>query len=161
MQQFIYKNHNDGTKGPRLLGQIMLGAGLVVILVRLLFDMDTDPMKVALVGGGAILIGLIMSTIKSRILIDFAGKKYKEYQTILWYNMGDWMDLPLVHKAEIVQHSFRKTFVPNGITPTMSAQVTIYKVVLLADGRKFLVLDYAKEKKAALALEELKEGLGI
>ncbi|PZX58309.1 hypothetical protein LV84_01514 [Algoriphagus ratkowskyi] len=161
MQQFIYRNQNDGTKGPRLLGQILLGAGILVILVALLFDMETDPLKIAIVGGGAFLIGLIMSSMKSRILIDFDRKKYKEYQTILWYKMGDWMNLPSVNQAEIVQHSFRRTFVPNGITPTMSGQVTIHKVVLLTDGRKFLALDYNNEKHAALALEELKEGLGI
>mgnify|MGYP003638770122 CR=1 FL=1 len=161
VQQFIYRNQNDGTKGPRLLGQIFLGSGLLVMLMVLLFDVETDPLKFALVGGGAILIGVIMSSIKSRILIDFERRKYKEYQSILWYKMGDWMDLPSVNKAEIVQHSFRRTFVPNGITPTMSGQVTVHKVVLLVDGRKFLALDYNDEKKAVRALEELMAGLGI
>jgi hypothetical protein len=161
VQQFIYRNQNDGTKGPRLLGQIFLGAGLLVMVMALVLDVETDPLKLALVGGGALLIGLIMSSFKSRIVIDFERKKYKEYQTILWYKIGDWMDLPSVNKAEIVQHSFRRTFIPNGITPTMSGLVTVHKVVLLTDGRKFLALDYNDEKKAVRALEELMSGLGI
>lgn len=161
MRYFYYKSQNDGTKGPRLLGQIFLGAGLVVMLVPLFFEVETDPLKIALVGGGAFLTGLILSSIKSRILIDFDRKKFKEYKSIIWFKYGEWKVLPEIEQVELIHHSFRKSYVPNGITPTLSGQVTSYKIVLLANGAKFLVLEYTEEKDAIVALEEVKERLGI
>ncbi len=161
MKQFKYVNQNDGTKGPRLLGQIFFCAGLFVMLVPIFFDVETDPLNIVLVGGGAFLIGVILGSIKSRILIDFERKKFKEYQTILWFTFGEWLELPAVEKVEMVHHSFRSSYIPNGITPTLNGPITLYKVVLLANGTKFLAFAFNKEKDAVVALEEIRHGLGI
>lgn len=161
MQYFNHKSRNDGTKGPRILGQILLASGVIVILIPFLADLDTEPLKIALVGGGAILIGIILSSLKSGTLFDFKCRKFKEYQRILWFESGEWKQLPEIDHVEMIHHTFRTSFIPNGITPTMNGLVTIYKIVLLANGAKFLVLDYSQEKEAVAAMEGIKRGLSI
>ena len=161
MQNFNYKSRNDGTKGPRILGQILLASGLIVILVPFFDELDTEPLKIALVGGGAILIGIILSSLKSGILFDFQRRKFKEYQRILWFESGEWEALPEINHVELIHHTFRTSFIPNGITPTMNGPVTVYKIIMLANGAKFLVLEYIQEKEAAAALEEINSALGI
>lgn len=161
MQNFNYKNRNDGTKGPRILGQILLASGLIVILVPFFDELDTEPLKIALVGGGAILIGIILSSLKSGFLFDFQRRKFKEYQRILWFESGEWELLPEINHVELIHHTFRTSFIPNGITPTMNGPVTVYKIILLAKGTKFIALDFRKEKDAILAIQSIKEGLGI
>lgn len=161
MKYFNYKSRNDGTKGPRILGQMLLASGVIVILVPFFADLDTEHLKIALVGGGAILIGIILSSLKSGTLFDFQSRKFKEYQRILWFESGEWEQLQEIDHVELIHHTFRTSFIPNGITPTMNGQVTIYKIVLLVSGAKFLVLDFTREKDAIAALEEIKNGLGI
>ncbi len=161
MQYFKYRSKNDGTKGPRTLGQIILASGLIVILVPLFADLDTEHLKIALVGGGALLIGIILSSLNSGTLFDFQSRKFKEYQRILWFESGEWEALPEIDQVELIQHTFRTSFIPNGITPTMNGQVTNYKIVLLADGTKFLALDFSREKDAISALEEIKNALRL
>lgn len=160
MKHFNHKNQNDETKGPRILGQIFLASGLLVILVAFFLELETDPLKVILVAGGALVIGFILASIKSGILIDFQNDQFKEYKKILWFSFGEWEALPQVGHVELIQHSFQSSYIPNGITPTLNGQITRYKVVLLANNKKFLVLDYAKEKDAAAALDEIQKGLG-
>lgn len=161
MDQFTYIRQNDGTKGPRLLGQILLASGIFVILVPLFVDLDTDPLKLGLVGGGAGLFGIILSSIKSRIVFDFERRLYKESHSILWSKSGEWEPLPEIGHVELIHHSFRTSYTPNGITPTLNGQVTIYKIVLLANGAKFLVLDFNREKDAVVALEKISKSLGL
>mgnify|MGYP003662305248 FL=1 len=161
MDQFTYIRQNDGTRGPRLLGQILLASGIFVILVPLFVDLDTDPLKLALVGGGAVLFGIILSSIKSRIVFAFERKLYKESHSILWFKSGEWEPLPEIDHAELIHHSFRTSYTPNGITPTLNGQVTLYKIVLLANGAKFLVLDFNREKDAVVALEKIKSALEV
>ncbi|WP_057937071.1 hypothetical protein [Algoriphagus resistens] len=161
MKHFNYKNQNDGTKGPRILGQIFLASGLLVILVAFFVEVETDPLKVVLVAGGAVVIGFILASIKSGILIDFQNYQFKKYKRILWFSFGEWEALPQVGHLELIHHSFRSSYIPNGITPTLNGQITLYKVVLLANNKKFLVLDYTKEKDAVAALDEIEKGLGI
>lgn len=161
MKHFNHKNQNDGTKGPRTLGQIFLASGLLVILVAFFVELETDPLKVILVAGGALVIGFVLASIKSGILIDFQNDQFKEYKKILWFSFGEWEALPHVGHVDLIHHSFRSSYIPNGITPTLNGQITRYKVVLLANNKKFLVLDYTKEKDAIAALDEIKKGLGI
>ncbi|RAI94926.1 hypothetical protein [Algoriphagus yeomjeoni] len=161
VKHFDYKSRNDGTKGPRILGQILLASGVIVIITPFFADLDTDNLKIALVGGGALLIGIILSSLRSGTLFDFQSRKFKEYQRILWFESGEWEVFPDIDHLELIHHTFRTSFTPNGITPTMNGLVTIYKIVLLANGAKFLVLDYTQERDAVKALEEIKIGIGI
>ncbi|MBN7814361.1 hypothetical protein [Algoriphagus pacificus] len=140
---------------------IFLTAGGIVLLVPLYFEVNTDPQKIGIVGGGAFLIGLLMVSIYSGTLIDFEENRFKEYQSILWVKIGDWQELPKIEKVELIHHTFQSRNTPNGISPTLSQVITIYKCVMLVDGTKFLVLDYNQEKDAVMALEKIKSGLGI
>ena len=159
--KFIYKNKNDETTGPRLLGYIFLASGIIVIIISLITDLETEHTKIALVSGAALVIGVILSSFNSRILFDFHSRKLKKYQSILWFKSGEWEQLPEIDKVELIHHSFRTSYIPNGITPTLNGQKTIYKIVLLANGAKFLALDFNREKDAIDALEKIKRALRI
>lgn len=161
LSQFNHKNKSSGINGTRLLSLIFLTAGGIVLLVPLYFEVNTDPQKIGIVGGGAFLIGLLMVSIYSGTLIDFEENRFKEYQSILWVKIGDWQELPKIEKVELIHHTFQSRNTPNGISPTLSQVITIYKCVMLVDGTKFLVLDYNQEKDAVMALEKIKSGLGI
>jgi hypothetical protein len=147
--------------GVRLLGLILIPAGILVLLVPFFFEVSTDPQKIGMVGGGSFLVGIFMVSIYSGTLIDFDRSRFKEYQSILWFKTGEWHELPKIEHAELILHSFRSRNTPNGITPTLLGEVTIYKCVLLSNGTKFLALDFTREKDAVDALEEIKKGLGI
>ncbi len=161
MDQFNHKNQNSGINGARLLGICLISAGLIVLLVPIFIDVSTDSQKIGLVGGGAFLFGMLLISIYSGIRIDFRSNRFKEYKSVLWFKFGQWEELPKIEHAELILHSFRSTNTPNGISPTLSREVTIYKCVLLANGTKFLALDFSKEKDAIAALEEIKERLEI
>lgn len=107
------------------------------------------------------MIGMFLISIYSGTLIDFQKHRFREYQSIFWFKLGQWQKLPKIEHAELILHSFRSRNTPNGITPTLSGLVTIYKVILLANGTKFLALDFNLEKDAVEALEEIKNELGI
>ena len=94
-------------------------------------------------------------------LLDFDKSGYKEYQSIFWIKLGTWQELLPIERAELVIHSYRSKNTPNGISPTLVQDITIYKCVLIANGTKFLALDFAKEKDAVAALERIKRGLKI
>ncbi|MFC5626800.1 hypothetical protein [Algoriphagus winogradskyi] len=161
MSRFNYKTGSSGINGPRLLGVILISAGIIVLLVPVFHQVSTDPQKIGIVGGGSFFVGLVMVSIYTGTQIDFHRNRFKAYQSILWIKIGDWQELPKIENAELILHSFRSTNTPNGISPTLSRDVTIYKCVLLSNGAKFLALDFAKEKDAVAALEEIKKGFGI
>ncbi|MEN2280689.1 hypothetical protein AAGF08_01025 [Algoriphagus sp. SE2] len=161
MSLFNHKNESSGINGARLLGLILIPAGILVLLVPFFFEVTTDPQKIGMVGGGSFLVGIFMVSIYSGTLIDFDKRLFKEYQSILWFKIGEWQELPKIEKAELILHSFRSTNTPNGISPTLSQNITIYKCVLLANGTKFLAFDFNKEKDAVFALEKIKKDLGI
>ncbi|SFA76692.1 hypothetical protein [Algoriphagus aquimarinus] len=160
MDQFNHKNLSSGINGSSLLGLILLAAGLIVLLVPLFIEVNTDSQKIWIVGGGALVIGMLIVSIYSGTLIDFRRNEFKEYQSILWFRIGEWQKLPKIERVELILHSYRSTNTPNGISPTLSREVTIYKCVLIANGTKFLALDFTREKDAVLALEEINERLG-
>lgn len=110
--------------------------------------------------GISFLLGLLSLSTFTGTIIDFESNKFKEYQSIFWVKFGEWQELPKIELAELILHSFRRTNTPNGISLTLSREITIYKCVLLANGTKFLALDFPKEKDAVVALEEIKKGIG-
>ncbi len=161
MNHFNHKNLNYGINGSRILGICLLGAGLIVLLIPMFFEVATNPQKIGLVGGGAVLLGTVLIAMSAGTELDFQNNRFREYYSVGWFKFGEWQDLPKIEHAEMIIHSFRSQHIPNGITPTMSGEVTLYKCVLLAGGSKFLVFDYSREKDAIAALLEVKAGFGI
>lgn len=156
-------NHTYRTiwSGGRFLGLILISMGVVVVLTPLFMEVETEVLEIGLVAGIPTLIGLILISTYTGTLLDFQNRKYKEYQSVFWFKFGEWQELPKIERAEMVLHSFRSRNVPNGISPTLSGEVTIYKCVVIANGTKFLALDFAREKDAIAALQKIKTGLRL
>lgn len=102
-----------------------------------------------------------MISISEGTQIDFEANKFKAYQSILWIKFGDWQNLPKIENAELIHYVYTETNTPNGISPSLSAEVTVYKCVLVSGGKKFMVFDYSKEKDAIVALDIIRCGFKL
>lgn len=157
---FHYRNSSAASSGPRVLGFLLLGAGLLVLLSPWFMHGGSSLQKTFLVGVGAGLIGLLLLTLSSGILLDFEVNRVKWYQNFLGTKFGNWEPMPPIRHAELIHHTFQSKNTPNGITPTMSGQKTVYKCVLRSEKAVFLSLDFAREKDAIQAMEELQQLIG-
>lgn len=135
--------------------------GLIVLAVPFLMEVVTPIYKVIMVGGGAVIIGVIMISISEGTLIDFDANQFKSYQSILWIKFGEWQSLPPIENAELIHYTFAESNLPNGISPTISWNTTVYKCVLISGGKKFMVFDSSKEKDAIEALDKIRTGIKI
>ncbi|MEB2783442.1 hypothetical protein [Algoriphagus persicinus] len=160
MPHFIHKNQSHWS-GFHLIGVLLISIALIIWVTSYLFDNKTDPLTLYLIVGISFLLGLLSLSTFTGTLIDFEGNKFKEYQSIFWIKFGEWQELAKIEQVELILHSFRRTNTPNGISPTLSREITIYKCVLVAGGTKFISLDFVSEKEAIKALQTLKSGLGI
>lgn len=158
--QFNYKKRTPWS-GSHLAGVVTLSIALIIWATSNFIENETDPFTLYMIVGFFLFLGILSLSTYSGNLIDFDGSRFKEYQSIFWFKLGEWKELPKIDHAELILHSFRSRNTPNGISPTLSRDITIYKCVLLTEGAKFLALDFAREKDAVAALEEIKSGLGI
>lgn len=158
---FDYKNSNSYTSGPKLLGFILLTVGVFVLLSPFFISSGSSLEKTMVIGVLALIIGGILATMSSGIFVDFNKKRWRNYDSVLGFRLGNWQDLPKIEKADLVVHQFRGRNTPNGITPTLSGKLTLHKCVLLTNEEAYLVFDYSKGKNAIKALEELKRGLDL
>jgi len=129
MKIFNFKNRRLFS-GPHLLGTLLILSGFVALIGDLFFIRESSPEKVILVGGGAIILGLIIISSYSGTLIHFSGKRYKEYFSLGGYKFGEWTALPPILKVMVVSTSFIETNTPNGISPTLSRKVTDYRLLV-------------------------------
>ncbi|WP_296698473.1 hypothetical protein [Algoriphagus sp.] len=160
-RQFTYKKQSPGIDSAQLLGICLIACGIIVLLFPFFFEVNTNSLKIGIVGGGAVLIGFLLLSIHSGVIINFQTRKFKEYQSFLWFKMGEWVELPKIEGVELIHHSYKSVNTPNGISPTLSSNTTVYKCVLIANGTKFLAFDFNKEKDAIEAMKEIGDGLGI
>lgn len=151
-------NKNNGF---RLGGIVLILMGLIVFGVPLFMEVETEPIKIILVGGIPIVLGIFLISTYSGTLIDFEDRKIKKYQSILWIKLGHWQKLPLIQNAELIHYTYRHQNLPNGISPTISSEVITYKCVLTLRGREFIVFDYQKEQDAIAALDRIRNGLRL
>ncbi len=158
MNLFHYTIQRNGIKSA---GKVVILTGLIVLAVSFLIEVETPFYKVLMVGGGAVVIGSLMISISEGTLIDFETKKFKSYQSILWIKFGDWQILPLIENAELIHYTYTESNFPNGISPTISWDATVYKCVLISGGKKFMVFDYVKEKDAIVALDIIRCGFKL
>ncbi|WP_208110523.1 hypothetical protein [Algoriphagus boseongensis] len=148
-------------KGYLLAGSILILMGMVVFIVPFFHEVETDPSKIVLVGGIPFLSGIVLISTYSGTTIDFEKKQLKKYQSILWFKLGKWENLPRIETAELVHYTYQSRNTPNGISPTISAEITTYKCVIKLEGKKLQVFDYANEKDAIRALAQIQEGLRL
>ena len=152
---YTYKNSSASISGPRLLGFLLAGAGLLVLISPWIIESGSSIEKTIAVGITVGLIGLILISLTSGILLDITENRIKHFQKVLWMKFGDWEKIPQVQAIELIHHSYQSKNIPNGITPTMVGQMTMYKCVLKSSDEVILSLDFSKEKAAIEAMEEI------
>ena len=158
---FFHHATQNKNNGFRLGGFVLILMGLVVFGVPLFQEVETETSKILLVGSVPILLGIFLISTYSGRLIDFEAKKIKKYQQILWFKVGKWENLPAIEHAELIHYNYQHRNIPNGISPTISTEITIYKCVLRLKGREFMVFDYQNEQEAIAALEVLQNGFKL
>ncbi|TRX60587.1 hypothetical protein FNH22_05925 [Fulvivirga sp. M361] len=152
-ERISIKNYNFKKRnlfsGPHLLGLILIAAGLFALISPTILESDSSFEKILLVGTGAIAIGLVIVSSYHGILIDFAGNRSKEYFSLCGYKFGEWVELPKIIKVKLKSVQYKATNTPNGISPTLSGNITDHRVLLYADKptpvHSFI---YAKEERA-------------
>jgi hypothetical protein len=152
---YTYRNSSASISGPRLLGFLLGGTGLLVLISPWIIASGSSIEKTIAVGLTSCLIGMILISLSSGILLDFAGNRIKHFQNVGWMKFGNWEQIPKVQEIELIHHSYQSKNIPNGITPTMSGKMTIYKCVLKSKDEVILSLDFSKEKAAIGAMEEI------
>lgn len=155
MRYFHYINRKSGLQK---LGGILILTGLIVFIIPFFVDVETAFSKVLLVSGIPSVLGVIIISTYGGIIIDFEAHKLKKYHSIFWIKRGKRQSLPEIENAELIHHTYIETNTPNGISPTLSGEVTVYKCVLLVNREKFLVFDYSREKDAVTALDIIRNG---
>lgn len=158
MRHFHYINRKNGIQK---LGGILILTGLIVVTIPFFVDVETAFSKVLLVSGVPLTLGLIIISTYGGVLLDFEAHKLKKYHSIFWIKWGEWQSLPEIENAELIHHTYRETNTPNGISPTLSREVTVYKCVLVVNREKFMVFDYSREKDAITALDIIRNGFKL
>ncbi|WP_338224776.1 hypothetical protein [Algoriphagus confluentis] len=157
----FHHNTRHKNSGYLLAGTVSILMGLAVWITPFFLEVSTPISKILWVGGIPLLLGLGLISTFSGTLIDFEKKKIKRYQSMLWVKAGKWEPLPGINHAELIHHTYQHRNLPNGISPTISSEITTYKCVLKLEGNELLVFDYAREKDAIRALAQIQKGLQL
>lgn len=152
----LFRNQKFLSNGPNLLGLMLFVAG-VLAFFSLGFVEESALQKTIWIGSGACLIGIILTTISSGVALDPKANRFRHYESILGFTSGTWEKLPPIQKIEMIHHSYTSQNTPNGITPTFSSKLLIYKVVLISSEKVELSLDFSSEKAAVKAMERIQE----
>lgn len=148
MRHFDFKKRSLFS-GPHYLGALLIMAGLIALISPLFFNRLSYTNRVFVLGGFAIIIGLMIISTYSGTLIDFTGKRRKAYWSIGGYKFGQWVDLPKIKIVKVISASYLSTNVPNGISPTLSGKVTEHRLLIYSGAAEpLLSFVYSNKKKA-------------
>ena len=129
MGDFNFKRRNL-LSGPHLLGLLLIAAGLFALTSPMFFSSESTWGKTVLVGGGALLIGLLIVSSYGGTRIDVVKQRVKKYYSVGGYAFGKWTPLPAIATVKVTAISYRSRNTPNGISPTFSGEVTDFRVLL-------------------------------
>jgi len=87
-------------------------------------------------------------------LIDFNGNRFKEYFAIGGYKTGEWSQLPDRLTVKVIEYTYTRNNTPNGISPTLSAEITDYRTLIYSDTSNPLFSFIYKKRE--LAVKEAK-----
>ncbi len=147
--------------GPHLLGLLFTLAG-AFSFVSPYFIEGTSPDRSLYIGIGGVCFGLLVLSVYGGTLIDFKGKRIKTYYAVLGYRFGEWKELPDIASVRLIAHSYKDTNVANGISPTLSGEVTDYVGILYdQEEQPVASLVYAREKKAIHEISMIADRLGV
>lgn len=158
MSVFHHSNQKKW-RGLHMLGVMLLIASVILLAVATLGTQDTDQLTLIALLSVSISLGLLGISTFTGVLIDLDELKIKRYQSILWMKFGAWKNLAPIDKVDMFIHTYKKRNFNNAISPTLSHQETVYKVVLLSESAVVLDLDFLAQEKASAALERLKSSL--
>ena len=150
MKSFQHVNQSFWTRGSTIPGVISLLAGIGVLLSPL-FGVEAS-LKI---------LGLLILSTFSGVEIDFGKKRFKKFDRIAGWKFGQWEDLSAVNRLDVIQHEYRSSNIPNGVSPTLSGVVLVHKLVFLSSDQVVLELDHTSSQKAAQSLEKIKKGLRL
>ncbi|MGK7394369.1 MAG: hypothetical protein ACNS62_07340 [Candidatus Cyclobacteriaceae bacterium M3_2C_046] len=132
MKYFNFKRRNL-LSGPHLLGPLLIFAGLFSIMSPLFLSSGNALEMVIGIGLGAIILGMVIISSYGGTLIDFTKNRYKEYFSIAGYKLGEWTTLPIILKVKVISTSYMSTNKPNGISPTFSGRVTVFRTFIYSN----------------------------
>lgn len=162
MNIFNYKKRNIFSIGPHLLGLMFLLIGIFIALSPYIIKDDNSDEKAFLVGGIAIVFGLVVLLSFSGVLIDFNNKKYKDYYSLAGIKLGQWKDLPQVRAIKLVSDKFKASGISNGVNPALSGNVEVHRLFLYSQAPKpFIGLEYPDKESALSDAKVLSEKLNI
>ncbi|KEO73071.1 hypothetical protein [Anditalea andensis] len=132
MAYFNFKRRNL-ISGPHLIGPLIIAAGILVLLSPLFIFDKRSVVEAISVGVGAIFLGMIIISVYCGTLIDFPNKRYKNYVSIGYFRYGEWICLPDLNNITVVSVNYIRHNTPNGISPTLSGQVTDYRILIFSN----------------------------
>lgn len=133
--------------GWRFLGVLLILASAFVISTPLLFSISYN-LKVFLLGSIAFTLGILLSTSYEGLQLDLKQKKQRNFISILGIKKGTWESIDAITTLVLSSHSGFAQNAPNGISPTLSGTVTLYKVAAYANKESIFALWFHKKEKA-------------
>ena len=130
MKTYNHKRRNLFSIGSHLLGIIFISVGLFTIVSPVLIDSDNSISKALFVGAGFTFFGLAVVFSYGGTFINFESKKFKDYYSLCGIQMGQWQDLSEVKKVIVISDKYKGTSISNGINPSISGEIWIYKALL-------------------------------
>ena len=157
MAYFDYKER-DLFYGRHLIGTVVFLAGIVNMLSPLFWESKNSVSTTILIGAGASLIGLFFMTTFDGKLIDFKGKRFKDYVSIFGYKRGVWQPLPTIRSVELLTTEEEAMNEPNGISPTITTRIKVHILCAYGDDKSepTFILRIRNRKKAEKALNIFK-----
>ena len=161
MTDFNFKRRNVFS-GPHLFGTLLIFAGVFAFLSPLLFESHVTLEKTILVGAVFLMIGLVVMLTYGGTMINFTEKRVKEYTSVCGYKLGDWIPLPGISTVKVISIHYKVTNTPNGISPTLSGSITVFKILLWsADHAPEFSFDYTNKERAIHQAKQLAAGLNV
>ena len=149
-------------RGTHLLGVAFLVGGMISLIGPYVSEALPATDSSLWTGIAFFIFGAFVVSVRKGILFDFEGRRLKPYQSIMGFKSGDWHGLQAAQEVSIIKHDEEHTMLPNGITPTLSGNVTTYLVILIqAEQPPVLVNEHRKQDKALKEAQLLAEHLSL
>lgn len=159
MNYFNFKRRKL-TSGPHIIGMLLIVAGSINLVSPVLLNNETAIEKVLAIGLGALILGLIIVLSYSGTLINFATMKAMKYTSVVGFRFGEWEELPSIENINVITKRYRSTNTSNGISPTLSAKVTDFRVYLHSNNvRPELSFIYSNKEEAVNQAQHLASNL--
>ena len=146
----------------RLIGILFVLAGLLSIASPYFMEEAGSGGRSLWVGIAFISIGVLVNSLFKGVLVDLADKRFKLYQSVLGLKSGNWESLDKAKSVRLIQITEHSTNLPNGISPTLSGNITDFHVVVISkDEQALFSMSYSSEQKAREVAKSLASGLDI